>query len=56
MSSIRAWSRKRSVRWRPAASGRRRSIGCPDVEHAAIDDALDLERQLARNLQPALAA
>ena len=28
----------------------------PDVEHAAIDDALDLERQLARNLQPALAA
>jgi uncharacterized protein (DUF433 family) len=28
----------------------------PDVEPAAIEDALDLERQLARNLQPALAA
>lgn len=24
----------------------------PDIEHSAIDDALDLERQLARNLQP----
>lgn len=28
----------------------------PDVDHAAIDDALDLERQLARNLRPAIAA
>jgi uncharacterized protein (DUF433 family) len=28
----------------------------PDVEHAAIKDALDLERQLAQNLRPALAA
>jgi uncharacterized protein (DUF433 family) len=28
----------------------------PDVEPAAIEDALDLERQLAQNLRPALAA
>jgi len=28
----------------------------PDIEQGAIDDALDLERQLARNLRPALAA
>jgi uncharacterized protein (DUF433 family) len=28
----------------------------PGVEHAAIDDALDLERQLEHNLRPALAA
>jgi uncharacterized protein (DUF433 family) len=28
----------------------------PDVEPAAIEDALDLERQLAQNLHPALAA
>lgn len=28
----------------------------PEVESVAIDDALDLERQLARNLRPALAA
>jgi len=28
----------------------------PDVDRAAIDDALDLERQLARNLRPRLAA
>lgn len=28
----------------------------PDVEPAAIEDALDLERQLTRNLRPALAA
>lgn len=28
----------------------------PDVEHAAIDEAIDLERQLAQNLRPALAA
>ncbi len=28
----------------------------PDIERAAIEDALDLERQLAENLQPALAA
>jgi uncharacterized protein (DUF433 family) len=28
----------------------------PDVDRAAIEDALDLERQLAQNLQPALAA
>jgi uncharacterized protein (DUF433 family) len=28
----------------------------PQLEHAAIDEALDLERQLAANLQPALAA
>jgi len=27
----------------------------PDVEHSAIDDALDLEQQLARNLRPAAA-
>lgn len=28
----------------------------PDIEPAAIEDALDLERQLAQNLHPALAA
>jgi uncharacterized protein (DUF433 family) len=28
----------------------------PDVEHSAIDDALDLERQLEQNLRPAIAA
>jgi len=28
----------------------------PDVDHAAIEDALDLERQLAHNLRPRLAA
>ncbi len=28
----------------------------PDIERAAIEDALDLERQLAQNLHPALAA
>jgi uncharacterized protein (DUF433 family) len=28
----------------------------PDVEPAAIEDALDLERQLARNLRAAIAA
>lgn len=28
----------------------------PNIDPTAIDDALDLERQLARNLQPALAA
>lgn len=28
----------------------------PDVDRAAIEDALDLERQLAQNLRPALAA
>jgi uncharacterized protein (DUF433 family) len=28
----------------------------PDIEPAAIEDALDLERQLAQNLEPALAA
>jgi uncharacterized protein (DUF433 family) len=28
----------------------------PDIERPAIEDALDLERQLAKNLQPALAA
>jgi uncharacterized protein (DUF433 family) len=28
----------------------------PDVEPPAIDDALDLERQLEQNLRPALAA
>lgn len=28
----------------------------PDVDRAAIEDALDLERQLAQNLHPALAA
>jgi uncharacterized protein (DUF433 family) len=28
----------------------------PDVTTKAIDDALDLERQLARNLHPGLAA
>lgn len=28
----------------------------PDIEQPAIDDALDLERQLKQNLRPALAA
>jgi uncharacterized protein (DUF433 family) len=28
----------------------------PQVEHDAIDDALDLERQLRENLHPAVAA
>ena len=57
MSSIPVWSHRRSAPWQTADSGKRRSTELyPDVEPAAIEDALDLERQLAQNLRAAIAA
>ena len=55
-SPIPAWSHRRSARWPRVGSGSEDLPAVPDIEPAAIEDALDLERQLAQNLQPAIAA